>query len=166
MVKAQKKKRKSDGKEGDYEQITYDDYVKERELLSKIEQANYESYEKTILTLAAAFLAFSVSFLGIVRGKTTPGVELSPLQSLPLLISSWISFAASIFSLLMCFLINAMSLRSEVVELENLLEGKQASERINKWSIGGFILYIISGTAFIAGLVFLLMFCIRNIHKF
>lgn len=33
------------------EKMSYEDYIKEREQLSRGEQANYDSYEKAILTL-------------------------------------------------------------------------------------------------------------------
>lgn len=57
MVKARtKKKQRKTAEQMDQEQAY--DYSTERELLSKIEQTNYDNYEKTILTLAAAFLAF------------------------------------------------------------------------------------------------------------
>jgi len=166
MVKARtKKKQRKTAEQIDQEQA-YEDYSTERDLLSKIEQTNYDNYEKTILTLAAAFLAFSVSFLGLFRNKTTSGAPLPQLVSPNLLISSWICFAASILFLLICFLINGVALRAEVIELESRLEGEPPSEKLNPWSVGGYVLYALAGLSFISGLVVLLAFCAKNIHLF
>ncbi len=144
----------------------YEDYLKERELLSKYEQANYDSYEKTILTLSAAFLAFSVSFLGLLKRKPESGTELSALTSHNLLVWSWISFASSIFLMLLCFLSNAIAVRTEVIEIENRLDGKPASLKMNKWSFVSYCLYFLSGASFISGIVLLLTFCAHNIRIF
>ena len=47
--------------------LPYRIYDGEREMLSKMESTNYENYEKTMLTLSAAFLAFSLTFLGLFK---------------------------------------------------------------------------------------------------
>jgi hypothetical protein len=148
------------------ELITYDDYIKEREHLSKYEQTNYDNYEKTIITLAAAFLAFSVSFLGLVRKAVPTGQPPPSLSSINILIWSWVLFAVSILSILFCFPVNGSSLRAEVKELENMRDGKHTPDRINTWVMAGYILYAISGLSFVAGLALLLIFCARNIHIF
>ena len=179
MVRARtrKKQRKSAQQTKDAQEA-YEDYTTEREHLSKYEQANYDNYEKAILTLSAAFLAFSVSFLGLFRNKTASGVQLPPLRCPNLLIWSWISFGSSILFLLLCFLVNAMALRAEVCELEkrlteatapekrNASEERNGSEELNIWTVFGYALYAFSGIAFILGLVLLLIFCARNIHIF
>jgi len=144
----------------------YDDYMKERELLSKYEQANYDSYEKTILTLASAFLVFSVSFLGIIRKKADSGVPLPPLASLDFLIGAWLSFAASVFFILLCFISNAVALRTAVADIEPLIENKKATTRAAKWNIISYVLYGLSGLAFVAGIILLLSFCAKNIRNF
>lgn len=144
----------------------YDDYVKERELLSKYEQTNYDSYEKAILTLSSAFLVFSVSFLGIIRKKAEGGVPPPPLTSVDLLIGAWIAFAASVFFMLMCFATNATALRTAVADIEPMIKKKPPTTKAAKWNIMAFILYALSGAAFVGGIVLLLMFCARNIHAF
>ena len=147
-------------------QIEYKDYLAEREHLSKYEQSNYDNYEKTILTLSAAFLAFSVSFLGLFRKKVDSGTDLPALTARFLLIWSWISFASSIFFMLLSFLINAIAIRAEVVELQLRLEGTPPSSKRNNWTFLGYLLYFISGITFISGLILLLTFCAYNINIF
>lgn len=144
----------------------YDDYVKEREHLSKYEQTNYDSYEKAILTLSSAFLVFSVSFLGIIRKKAEGGVPPPPLISVDYLVSSWVAFAASVFFMLMCFATNAISLRAAIADIEPMIKKKPPTTKATKWNIASFTLYALSGIAFVLGIVLLLVFCAKNIHTF
>lgn len=141
------------------EKLPYDTYVKERELLSKMESTNYENYEKTMMTLSASFLAFSVSFLGLFKSNT--GSQVLIQQNI--LTLSWILFAVSVVSILVGFLVGALAIRSEVKRLEEALENIQALEGKNYWTMTQYILYGVAGVAFIAGLYFLLLFCSMNI---
>jgi hypothetical protein len=142
--------------------ITYDDYIKEREHLSKYEATNYENFEKQILTLAAAFLAFSVSFLAVLRNKPT----LLPLTWHSVLIASWICFAASVLSIVVSFPVHAIGIRSDVKDVEQLYDGKDLSETMNRWYIAGYLLYGAGGLSFMAGLILLLIFCAHNVNTF
>ena len=146
--------------------FTHDDYVKEREHLSKCEQANYDSYEKTILTLSGAFLAFSVSFLGLVMKTTAPPAAPVVLTSPAILICSWVSFALSIVIMLLCFLINALAFRKEVATIEDAVDDVHALNTKNIWTAIGYTLYILSGLSFCLGLALLLIFCGRNVQLF
>jgi hypothetical protein len=148
------------------QKMDYDDYVKEREQLSKYEQANYDNYEKTILTLSAAFLAFSVSFLGLVRKRMESGAELLALTSPKILVWSWAFFASSVLFMLICFLVSALGFRHETTRLEMALEDVNALEGKNNWHALVYVLYAMSGMAFITGIVLLLTFCAYNIHIF
>lgn len=147
------------------EQFEYDDYVREREHLSKYENDNYENYEKTILTLASAFLAFSVSFLALLRNQSAAGSLLPTLTAHAFLIWSWISFAISVVITLLSFLMNALALRFEVTKLEEALEDTSALEGRNPWDLIAYLLYVISGIAFGVGLVLLLTFSTLNIVR-
>lgn len=144
----------------------YDDYVKERELLSKYEQTNYDGYERTILTLSSAFLVFSVSFLGIIRKKPDGGQPLPPLVSLDCLIGAWVLFAASVFFMLLCFVTNAVALRTAVADIEPLLENGEMTTGAAKWVVSSYILYGLSGLTFVGGIILLLLFCAQNIQNF
>jgi uncharacterized membrane protein len=146
--------------------MDYDDYVKEREQLSRYEHANYDSYEKTLLTLSAAFLAFSVSFLALLKRKTESGMDSLVLASPELLVCSWVSFASSVFLMVLCFLISTLALRKETAKLEKALEDVQALEEKNLWTSLVYLSYILSGIGFISGIVFLLIFCAKNIQRF
>jgi hypothetical protein len=111
-------------------------------------------------------LAFSVSFLGLIRKTAgtpgTPAVLITPT----VLIYSWVAFASSIVMMLLCFLINALAFRKEIATIEDAVEDVRALERINIWTGIGYTLYILSGVSFGLGLVLLLIFCARNIQLF
>jgi hypothetical protein len=139
--------------------LSYDTYVKEREMLSKMESTNYENYEKTMMTLAASFLAFSVSFLGLFKSSNGSQV----LVNQKFLTFSWILFAVSVVSILVGFLVGALALRAEVKLIEDALEDIKALDGKNYWTLAQYILYIAAGLSFIAGICFLILFCSMNI---
>ena len=149
----------------DEAQQLYDDYVKEREQLVKYEQQAYDNFQKTILTLSSAFLAFSVSFLGLLKrdGGAQPP---PPLNSLPLLVSSWISFASSVILMLVDFVIDAKALRTAVADIEPLAEGKAQKSNASKWNRRGYVVLGVAGAAFTLGIIMLLVFCARNVTLF
>lgn len=140
--------------------LPYDTYVKEREMLSKMESTNYENYEKTMMTLAASFLAFSVSFLGLFKSSNASQQVLIDQRFLTL---SWILFAISVVSILVGFLVGALAIRAEVNLIEEALEDIRALDGKNHWTSTQYILYVASGLSFVAGIYFLLLFCSMNI---
>ena len=76
-------------------------YLEERQHLAKYEQTNYENYEKTILTLSSAFLAFSISFLSLFDKSSDINNSVFPIVvTTAFLFSSWIMFAFSVLSIL------------------------------------------------------------------
>jgi ABC-type siderophore export system fused ATPase/permease subunit len=138
--------------------MPYPDYQREREFLSKIEQSNYKNYEKTILTLSSAFLAFSISFLRLLKNNGAP----LDLSFGFLLVLSWIAFGVSVISILINFLTSALALRKEVSKLEEALEDKEALQGSNIWTSMVYFLYAIAGYMFILGLVMLIIFSMVN----
>jgi hypothetical protein len=115
-------------------QQQYEDYLKERQQLNTYEQQAYDNYAKTILTLSSSFLIFSVSFLAILERGATGRAVPPQLQSTPLLVWSWISFASSVMAMLLCFGINAKALRAAVADIEPLAEGKEQTAQAKKWN--------------------------------
>ncbi|MGD0707232.1 MAG: hypothetical protein ABSA51_02125 [Anaerolineaceae bacterium] len=146
--------------------LPYNNYVKEREMLSQMESTNYDNYEKAILTLSAAFLAFSISFLGLFSSRLSTGTGYLAFHNLSILTSSWISFAASVLSTLSCSLVGAIAIRKEVVKLEKALQDTNALKQNNPWTTAEYCLYIIAGISFLAGVALLLIFCATNIEVF
>ena len=146
--------------------LEYDVYLQERQDLNKYRQSNWESYEKTILTLSAGFLAFSVSFLGLVKKEPPLGAQPVAIVCMPLLVSSWICFAVSVLLVLLAFPVNAVAFHTETKRLEGALSDSSAVNRCNCWSIFTYVLYTLAGLSFLGGIVVLLVFCGSNTHLF
>ncbi len=147
------------------EELKYADYVREREHLSKYENDNYDNYQKTILTLSSAFLAFSVSFVALLRHQSVGSAIRPTLIAHEFLVWSWFLFASSVVVTLLSFLVNALGLRLEVKKLGAALENPAALKRNNPWTPTGYFLYTISGLMFAVGIVLLLMFATSNIVR-
>ena len=141
-------------------------YVDERKQLATFEQANYERYEKTVLTLSSAFLAFSVSFLGLFRPVATTQPNVPPITALPILILAWLAFAGSVTVMLSCFIVNSLAMRRDIHKLEAAVNKDVASLNArNVFAILGYVLYFFAGTGFISGLALLVIFCALNVGR-
>jgi hypothetical protein len=139
--------------------FSYEDYAKERDSLTKFEQSTYDGYERTILTLSAAFLAFSVSFLGLLQKGNNSH---PPLLAPKVLFFSWIFFAFAVFIMLCNFLVNAIGLRAAVRDVWNAYD-TQLTHTARKWTLLGFSLYFLSGISFLIGVIALIRFCAANL---
>ncbi len=141
--------------------LSYEDYVRERDSLGKFEQATWEGYEKTILTLSAAFLAFSVSFLGLLQ-RTEKGAAPRIVER-GILFCSWVFFAVAVFIMLCNFMVNAFSLRAAVRDAWHAYES-QSRHTAKKWTLVGFAFYFLSGSCFLSGVIALIWFCAANLQ--
>ena len=142
----------------------YEDYSKERDLLIDLERANYDGYEKAILTLSAAFLAFSVSFLALLKNRVTPAPPAVPIPifATRILFYSWISFGSSVFLTVLNFLPAAIGMRAALVDAENRYEKKE-TYFAGPWTTFTMFLSVLAGIAFVVGLVLLIGFCTLNL---
>jgi hypothetical protein len=135
--------------------------VKERDALSKNEQSCYEGYEKAVLMLSAAFLGFSVSYLGLVKG--TNAASKVAINSFSTLQASWYCFATSVGVLLLAFFVNGVAHRTTITALERRLDANKDPFRWPEvWTFTGFLLYALSGLTFLVGVVCLLRFAAAN----
>lgn len=137
-------------------------YLDERKELYKYQQANYDSFEKTLLTLSGSFLAFSIGFLGFLSRGTDPSRSVLSPGSGQFLLACWILFAASLVALLVCSFVNVRAYTVEIIRLEDARHDSAALDRPNHWRTCSLVLYTVSTFAFLAGLVSLLLFCKRN----
>src|SRR5262245_65789460 len=109
-------------------------YLDERKELYKYQQASYDSFEKTLVALSGAFLAFSTGFLGFLKGtQTTPKVIVAP-GSANFLLGSWISFAFALVLLMLCAFVNVRAYTIEIIKLEDALKDDRALNRPNNWA--------------------------------
>jgi hypothetical protein len=142
----------------DPEQERYNDYVKERELLVKLEQSTWDSYEKALLTLSSGFLAFSVSFLGLLKGKSG-GVVLVCTQ---LLFYSWVAFATAVIVMVGNFLVEATGMRIAVADVANTVSSKR-TYKAKPWTQAALGLNYLAGIIFSTGIFLLIRFCTLNL---
>jgi hypothetical protein len=144
--------------------LDYDTYKAERELLAQLEQSNYENYEKTILTLSSAFLAFSLTFLSLTSNHS-PGQLPNPPLSISILFSSWLCFGLSVIAILVDFLVGALAMRRDVQILERALKESVAARIPNPWVKIVYLLYFVGGVLFMIGVVLLITFCVLNVDR-
>ena len=142
----------------------YNYFVREREFLWSAERDFYRSYEKALLTLSAAFLAFSLSFLGLLVARKKP-VDISALSNLAFLKAAWIAFALSNVFIIVSFITNGLGARCSVERARRIYRGEEAGS-CGKWACLGYVLYALAGLLFLLGLVLLIGFCWKNIDKF
>ena len=95
----------------DESKLTHQEYLDERQLLYGNQQSNYVNFEKTILTLGSALLAFSIAFLRLLPPDT--GIEAKSY-----LIASWVCFGAAIVSILLSFVVSGIAFNSEIKAIE------------------------------------------------
>lgn len=148
----------------------YNDYSKQYEFLSAIEQTYYRAYEKTIIMLSSAFLAFSLSFLGLIQRNPAEGNDSFILTGIWIMVSAWLLFALSVIAILCSYLTNAIATRRQAGDLEYLIKGRESDDkskdRAPPWTIASCALYAIAGIAFLTGVVALVIFCVTNLSNF
>ena len=137
-------------------------YLDERKELYKYQQANYDSFEKTLVTLSGSFLAFSIGFLGFLARGTDPSRPVVTQGSAPFLFGSWILLASSLVALVLCSFVNVRAYTIEIIKLEDARTDAKALDRPNHWRTCSLALYTVSAVGFLAGLISLLLFCKRN----
>jgi len=140
----------------------HNDYLRERDLLSAVERENQSQIEKAILTLSSAFLAFSLSLLGFLRGSDT-GLPLDGVQAPGVLAASWILFGASVLAILGSCALGASAARFQLRELEQRLDQEAESNRSQICVKCASFLYFVAGGCFALGLLTLVAFGLRNL---
>jgi hypothetical protein len=140
----------------------HDDYLQERRLLSAVERENQHQFEKAILALSSAFLAFSLSLLGFLRGSA-PGLPLEGVVAAGTLAASWVLFGVSVLAILLSNALGGLAARFQLRELERRLDGEAESNRSQTCVKCATCLYVMAGACFALGLVALVTFGLRNL---
>ena len=122
------------------EQDSREEYLRERELLIKIESEMSKSFDKAMITLSAGALALSITFIdkliaSIVVGKVY-------------LVLSWIGFVVALMSILISFLLSQSAFRKQREILDHVYSGA-GNQKSNCFSIITNWLNIISISFFI-----------------
>lgn len=135
-----------------------EEYLRERELLIKIEGEQSHSFDKAMLTLAAGGFLLSISLLELLD-KIFEGVICFKY----LLVLTWSSFSISLFSITLSFLLSQSAFRRQRDILDNkIMKNTEDSER-NVYSTVTKILNVSSTIFFISGAIFMVVFASLNI---
>lgn len=126
--------------------------LEERKTLVEAGKESLQQFDKTILTLAAAALGLSISFIDKIAPKPIPG-------TICYLIISWGCFCLSILLTLISFLTSyyACQKQIEILFEQNNKQGKNIYSNVTMW------LNYISIAFFMLGVIFLIIFSILNI---
>jgi hypothetical protein len=132
-------------------------YTEERAKLIQSQAEETHKFDKAILTLAAGAFGFSLAFIKEIVPCIREGTFFW-------LLASWSGFGMSLLSTLISFLVSQSACRKqiEIVGKELLGEKKQEKpkNRAAGWTFG---LNIASITAFVLGVVFLVIFVSINV---
>lgn len=132
----------------------YSDYWAE---INKRELSNSENFDKAILSLSSAGLAFSLTFIKFV-------VPLENIKDPTFLYWTWYLFGASIILTIISFLISQKALRVSLDYADKCFN-QNNEEFCNKkswWGIGVDILNFIVGVVFISAVISVIMFTNKN----
>ncbi len=131
----------------------YGAYLDERRVLVSAELEISSRFDKGILTLSGGALLLSMTFVKEIAAKP---------YNAHLLVWSWLLLAAAICMMLLSLLASQSALRRARAILDERLSQPQTSCR-NCWARITHILNIASIVAFIAALVFLVLFVSANV---
>lgn len=128
-----------------------------KELLER-QRINSSTFDKVILSLSTAIIGISTSFINNI-------IELGEAQSIILLKLSWASFSLVIISTVLSFLVSqkALDRQLEYAQKYYLEEKNEFGTKKSLWSRFTDILNLISGIAFIAATILLIVFVTQNI---
>ena len=131
-------------------------YFEERKTLIEMEVRSAESFDKAMITLSAGALGLSITFLH----------DIAPHPRLIwLLWIAWGGFILSLLSTLLSFLLSQWACRRQRDILDSRSRNEpQATEQPNRPAQATGILNWASIICFIAGVVFMAIFSIRNLE--
>jgi hypothetical protein len=129
---------------------TYDELVKKQ-------ISNSENFDRSILTLSSSALGLSLAFIKDVTPVSTARYS-------PLLISSWWLFGFSIVATIASFMTSQCAIRDQITASEKYyIDGEEDARKetaASKWTEK---LNLLSGIAFIIGIVLTIVFVTLNL---
>jgi hypothetical protein len=130
------------------------DRLKEyRQHLVLAEQQAQHDYDKTVVYLSGGALGISFAFIDKV-------IATKPMASPMLLFAAWLCWGASISSALASYHTSCLALRRAIAQVDS---GRIGSERPGGPSaIVTLILNAVSGSLFLVGLIFMIIFAASN----
>jgi hypothetical protein len=130
-------------------------YLEERKLLIDAEREAARSFDKAMITLCAAALGLSISFVRYVAPVP---------KATTLLYVAWVCFVLALIVTLFSFLTAQSAMRKQRAILDRYC-GKELSEgeKRNRWATCTKWLNVSSIILFISGVVFLVCFSVQNL---
>jgi hypothetical protein len=133
-------------------------YLKERESLVNAILEQSKSFDKYVLTLASG--AFGLSLLFIKDAVSKPLTT-----TIPFLTASWTLFSISIALTLLSFLLSQEACKAQIeIDKKVLVTNEFDNVPTNIFSVITYLLNWLSGSSFIAGIITLAIFGIKNIN--
>lgn len=121
-----------------------------RKLLQELENKAQDQYDKTVILLSTGALGISFTFLKEI-------VNLDTAVMIQFLIGSWICWALSTTSVLYSFYSSKKAMTKAIEDFDNDIEDNNNSD---KWTT---VLNFWSGSFFVIGLIFIIVFVKNNI---
>jgi len=135
----------------------YKVYLDERSKLIQSQAEETHKFDKAILTLAAGAFGFSLAFIKEIVPCMRDGTFVW-------LLISWGCFGLSLLSTLVSFLVSQSACRKQIELVEKeFFELKKQERQKNKLAGWTFSLNVGSISAFILGVVFLVVFVVVNV---
>ena len=121
-----------------------------RNLLQKLEMKAQEQYDKTVITLSTGALSISFVFIKDI-------VKLDKIVFIDFLIAAWICWALSVSCVLISFYTSKQAMSKAIYDFDENIEEH------NKSNTATSILNFLSGTFFVLGLIFIIIFVKKNL---
>jgi hypothetical protein len=142
--------------------LSQQEYLEERKELYKYQQAAYDSYEKTLVTLSGSFFTLTAAILTYLQKEATGSNTTLPLAGKGYLVLGLALFSVSLTILLGCFFMNAKGYTFEIERIERARQNWSVLSEVNPWTRLSLALYAANFLTFIAGLVSIIAFAKLN----
>jgi hypothetical protein len=150
-------------RQDDANETLYTAFADERMLLIDAEREGSRSFDKTLVTLAAGSLGFSLTYIQLLR----PSAPVT--GSVPLLVASWISLGLALMLIMISFLTSQAACRKQIAICEKLLLADRvdasAAPRRNAPAIITAVLNWSALCALATGLATLATFAVVNVPR-
>ena len=127
--------------------------TKYRDMLIDLEQKTMASYDKTLITLSTGALGLSIVFINEILPKE--------FDFICCLIFAWVMWGLSLSLILISFYFSSLAFRKSIQQIDNDVIDKEVPGGVFTRVCN--ILTPISGSLFIIGAFFFLIFVIKNI---
>lgn len=124
-----------------------------RKYLVEARQKAFDDFDKTVITLSAAALGISITFLKDLLGPGT--------HSMSCIVAAWICWTVSVVSVLISYFVSQIALDGAIAAIDTgLLPAKPGG----RFATATKILNAAAGMFFLAGLIMFIIFITQNME--